>query len=157
MIRTDTTLGQDRRTESNCVCMCTVQRRVIVDNKCEFQHSSSHSDCNSDARLVSKTRKYQQTDISEIRQGDFRSPTQVQHTHKGRHVHISQSVNSLKTRQLCKPILVQPFQRVKSVKCVSFNPSRASKRPTARVRTQPSPEIRAYPSDPSSRCPGLFK
>ena len=40
---------------------------------------------------------------------------------------------------------------------VPFNPSRASKRPTARVRTQPSPEIRAYPADPSSRCRGLFQ
>ena len=38
MIRTVTTLDQDRRTESNCVCMYIVQRRVIDDNKCDFQH-----------------------------------------------------------------------------------------------------------------------
>ena len=31
---------------------------VIVDNRCEFEHSSSHVDCNFDARLVSKSRKY---------------------------------------------------------------------------------------------------
>ena len=48
-------------TESNCVCMCIVHCRVIVDNKCEFQESSSHVDCNFDARLVSKTRKYRST------------------------------------------------------------------------------------------------
>ena len=63
MIRTDTTLDHDRRTEGNCVCFCTVRCRVVVDNTCEFQHSSSHGDCNFDARLVSKTRKYQQTNI----------------------------------------------------------------------------------------------
>ena len=33
--------------------MCTV-RCLIVDNKCEFQHSSSHYDCNFDARLARK-------------------------------------------------------------------------------------------------------
>ena len=80
MTRTDTTLDQDRKTESNCVCMYTVHCPVIVDNKCEFQHSSSHGDCNFDARLVSKTRKYQQTDISEIHQDDLRLPTQVPYT-----------------------------------------------------------------------------
>ena len=37
MIRTDTTLDQDRRTEGNCVCMYAVQCRITVDNKCEFQ------------------------------------------------------------------------------------------------------------------------
>ena len=72
--------------------MYTVQCRVIVDNKCEFQHSSSRGDCNFDARLVSQTRKYQQTNMSEIRQADLRSPTWVPHN-KRRHVHISQSVN----------------------------------------------------------------
>ena len=40
--------------------------RVVVDNKCEFQHSSSHGDCNFDARLVSKTRTDQQTIVSEF-------------------------------------------------------------------------------------------
>ena len=41
--------------------MYTVHCRVSVDNICEFQHSSSHVDCNFDARLVSKTRKYRST------------------------------------------------------------------------------------------------
>ena len=36
-IRTDTTLDQDCGTESDSVCMYTVQCRVIADNKCEFQ------------------------------------------------------------------------------------------------------------------------
>ena len=35
---------------------------VIVDNMCEFQHSSSHVDCNFDARLASKTRKERWTE-----------------------------------------------------------------------------------------------
>ena len=37
MRRTDTTLDQDRRTESNSVCMYTVQWHVAVYDKCEFQ------------------------------------------------------------------------------------------------------------------------
>ena len=41
--------------------MYIVHCRVIVDNMCVFQHSSSHVDCNFDARLVSKTRKYRST------------------------------------------------------------------------------------------------
>ena len=41
--------------------MYIVHCRVIVDNMCEFKHSSSHVDCNFDARLVSKTRKYRST------------------------------------------------------------------------------------------------
>ena len=41
--------------------MYIVHCRVIVDNKCEFQHSSSRVACNFDARLVSKTRKYRST------------------------------------------------------------------------------------------------
>ena len=45
--------------------MCIVHCRVIVDNRCEFQHSSSHVDCNFDARLVSKTRKYRFTKETE--------------------------------------------------------------------------------------------
>ena len=73
--RTETTLDQGRMTESNCVCMYTVQRRVIVDNKCEFQHSSSHG-CTFDARLVSKAPKDHQN-VSEIRLDDLRSPTHV--------------------------------------------------------------------------------
>ena len=66
MTRTDTTLDQDRKTEDNCVCMYIVHCRVIVDNECEFQHSSSNGDCNCDERLVSKTRKNQQTNIREM-------------------------------------------------------------------------------------------
>ena len=38
--------------------MYIVHCRVIVDNRCEFQHSSSHVDCNFDARLVCKTQRY---------------------------------------------------------------------------------------------------
>ena len=37
MTRTDTTFGQDRRTESNCVCMYTAQCRVVVNHTREFQ------------------------------------------------------------------------------------------------------------------------
>ena len=76
-IRTDTTLDQDCGTESNCVSMCTVQCRVIVDNKCEFQHSSSHGDCIFDARLVGQTRKDRQAYVSDICQDDLRSPTRL--------------------------------------------------------------------------------
>ena len=81
MTRTETVIDQDRRTEGNRVCMYTVQCRVIVDNKCEFRHSS-HGDCNFDARLVTKTRKDQQTTVSEIRQDDLRSSTHVQQKKK---------------------------------------------------------------------------
>ena len=138
MTRTDTTLGQDRRTESNCVCMCTVQRRVIVDNKCEFQHSSSHSDCNSDARLVSKTRKYQQTDISEIRQGDFRSPTQVQHTQRKTRSHLAEcefvknssvmqtdSCSTIPARQIGQMRFVQSIQSVEATNCSCTNTAKS--------------------------------
>ena len=38
MIRKDTTLYQDCGTESNCVCIFIVHRRVIVDNRCGFPH-----------------------------------------------------------------------------------------------------------------------
>ena len=69
MTRTESTLDQDRRTESNCVNMYTVQFRVNVDNKCEFRSFSSHDDCTSDARLVSKTRKDRQAFVSEILSG----------------------------------------------------------------------------------------
>ena len=96
MIRTDTALDQDRRTEGNCVCMYTVQCRVIVDNKCEFQHCES------------KTRKYKQANISEVRQDDFRSPTQVQHTIRKTRSHLA-GCESFKTRQFCQPILAQPI------------------------------------------------
>ena len=41
--------------------MYSVHGRVIVDNVHEFQHSNSHVDCNFDARLLSKTRKYRST------------------------------------------------------------------------------------------------
>ena len=37
MTRTDTTIDQDKKTESNCVCMYTVLCRVAVNDKCEFQ------------------------------------------------------------------------------------------------------------------------
>ena len=47
-------------------------------------------------------------------------------------------------RQLGQMRFVQFIQSVEATNCSC-------------VRTQPSPEIRAYPSDPSSRCCGLFK
>ena len=52
MIGKDATLDQDSGTEGNRVCMDIVHCRVIVDNKCEFQHSSSCVICTVDARLV---------------------------------------------------------------------------------------------------------
>ena len=61
MIKADATLDQDWENEGNCVCMYIVHCRVIVDNMCEFQHSSSHVDRNFDARRGSKTRKYRST------------------------------------------------------------------------------------------------
>ena len=115
MTKTDTALDLDRRTEGNCVCMYTVQCRVIVDSK-PFQHSSSHSDCNFAARLVSKWRKDQQTDISEIRQDDHRSPTHVKHKKKRKTRSHLAECDSLKTRQFCEPIPVQPVQCVNLVK-----------------------------------------
>ena len=36
-IRKDKTLDQDRGTESNWVCMYTVQCGASVDNRCEFE------------------------------------------------------------------------------------------------------------------------
>ena len=57
-IRTDTALDQDLCTASNCAGVYSVHGRVIVDNKCGFQHSSSRGDCNFDERFASQTRKY---------------------------------------------------------------------------------------------------
>ena len=56
------------------VCVCT---SCTVNNQCEFEHSSSHGECNFDARLVKNKRK-DHTINSEIRQDDLCSPTQVQ-------------------------------------------------------------------------------
>ena len=53
---------------TNFFCMNTVQCRVIVDNECGFQHSSSYGDYNFGAR-PSKTEKDQQTIVSEISSG----------------------------------------------------------------------------------------
>ena len=64
--RTDTTLDQDCGTETNCVSMYIVQCRAIVDNKCEFQLSSSLDDCTFPARLVNKTQKDEQNNVSDI-------------------------------------------------------------------------------------------
>ena len=66
----------DCGTEGRRVNMYIVQCRVIVDNRCEFQHSSSHGDCNFDARQVRKTRKDQRTNNSETCLDDLRSSTQ---------------------------------------------------------------------------------
>ena len=40
--KTETPLHQDCGTAGNCVCLITVQCRVIVDNKCECQHFHSY-------------------------------------------------------------------------------------------------------------------
>ena len=66
MIRTDTTISRDCGTESNCVSMYTVQSRVIIDKKSDFQHASSHHNSNFNAILMSKTRKDQHTVVSLI-------------------------------------------------------------------------------------------
>ena len=66
--------------------MYTVQRRVLVDSKCEFQQSSSHGDGNFAARLVSKTRNDRHTEIClDI----LRSPIQA-NAKEGRHSDISE-------------------------------------------------------------------
>ena len=52
--------------------MYIVHCRVIIDNMCEFQHCSSHVDCNFDARLVSYTVKYRST---KKKTGKARLPT----------------------------------------------------------------------------------
>ena len=57
-MRTDTSLDQECGTEKACgVSVNTVQCRVIVDNMCESQHSSSHGKCAFDARLGSQTQR----------------------------------------------------------------------------------------------------
>ena len=67
-------------------------------------------------------------------------------------VHILRSVTRSEL-QVCQLIIGKPIQCVKADNWFWSKPSSAS---TACVRTQPSPEIRAYPSDPSSRCRSLF-
>ena len=57
MIRAGTILDQDKWTEDNCGCMYSVHRAMsCVNNRCEFQHSSSHDDCTFDARGGQKKR-----------------------------------------------------------------------------------------------------
>ena len=118
--RADPTLDQDFGTASNSVSMYTVQCRGIVDNKCDFQQSSSHDDCTCDARLVSMTRKDQQAKVSEICQDDLRSQTQVE---KGKTrsdlltSHLAKC-GPIVPLQVCQLILVQPIQ------CVRFHHTR---------------------------------
>ena len=133
MTRTETTFDQDRRTEGNCACMYTVLCRVIVDNKCEFQHSSSHGDCNFDARSL-RAKRGSTNKITFLRfvRMAFGHRLKFHAQKKRTRSHLAEC-ESLKTRQFCQPRLVQPIQCVNSVKCVSFNSSRASKRPTALV------------------------
>ena len=118
MIITETTLDLDTRTEGNCVCMHTVHCHVMVDNKCEFRRASNHGDCNFDAKLLSKTRKCQQPNISEIRQDDLRSPTQVPCTRS----HLAE-YESFKTRQFCQPVLVLPDKSVRQLDQIRFGQS----------------------------------
>ena len=65
-IRTDTTIDQDCGTYTNCFSVYTVQCRAVVDNKCEFQLSSSLDDCTFPVRLVNKTQKDEQKNVSDI-------------------------------------------------------------------------------------------
>ena len=140
MINTNTTIDQDRRTEGNCVCVYTVHCRVIVDNKCGLLlRCSSHGDCNFDARLVINTRKYQQTDISEIRQADLRSPTQVQpHKKKNTRPHLAECesfknssippTDSCSTNPVCQlgqMHFVQSIQSVEATNCSCTNTAKS--------------------------------
>ena len=110
MISTDTTLDQDRKTEGNCVCVYTVQCRVMVGNKNEFQHSS-HDDCNFDARLVTKKAEGP-TIIPEIRLDDLRSPTHAKQKRNTRsHLAKCDSLGTLQVGQLSR---VLPIQCVKA-------------------------------------------
>ena len=113
--------------------MYSVQCRVSDDNKCEFQQSSFHGDCNFDATLVSKNAEVpKKLKFLRCCQDDVRSPTQVRHKKKETRSRLAEC-ESFETRQFCQAILVQLIQCVNSVRCVSFNPSRASKRPAALV------------------------
>ena len=120
-------LTKDCGTESNCVYMYTVQCRVSVDNKCEFQHSSFHDACILNVRRVSKTRNDEQTTVSDIlsrltffhriklkkedtfkARGSIVAPTQWLDRKSSSLPTDSCSTNLL--RQLCHLILVQPSQ-----------------------------------------------
>ena len=152
MTRTDTTLDQDRKTEGNCVCMYSVHCRVIVDNRCEFKQSSSQGDCNFDARLVSKTRKYHKLTLLRFVRMTFVLRLRFR-TKQRRRVHILQSVN--------RSTLVSSANRFSSNQSSSSTRSNASRSNHPERRSdqlqQPSPEVRAYTSDPSSRCGELLK
>ena len=41
-------------TEAGCVCMYIVHCRVIIENRCEFQHSFSHVVCNRSSKNLRK-------------------------------------------------------------------------------------------------------
>ena len=116
----------------------------LSTTRVHFNTPSSRNNCTIDARLVSKTRKYQQTNILRFVRMTFvyrltfhtekkKTRSHTFHTQKKKTRSHLAECESFKTRQSCQPILVQPVQCPISVKCISFNPSRASKRPTALV------------------------
>ena len=88
--------------------MCIVQCRVIVDNKGEFQHSSSRGDCTFDARLASKTLMEEQATVFRCCLDDLRSPTLVEKKK------TRSECCSVVVLKLCQQILVQPIQCVRS-------------------------------------------
>ena len=130
MIRTETFLDQDRRTDGNCVSRYAVECRVIVDNNCEFQHSSSHGDCNFDARLARNTRTHQQTNIYKIRQDftDSGSTQKKEDTFTSRRVWNVQNSSVLQTnpvRQLSQMHFVQSIQSVGATNCSCTNTAKS--------------------------------
>ena len=136
MIRTDITLDQDRRTESNCVCLHIVQCRYIVDNKCEFQHSSFHGDSNGDARLVSKMRKNDTIILSVVRMTFVHRltfNTKIEDTFTSCRVCIDQNSSVLTTdscptnpaRQLGQLHFVQSIQSVEATNCLCTNTAKS--------------------------------
>ena len=101
---------------------CHCRQQVWIVN------SSSHGDCNFDARLVSKTRKDQQTFVLRLRQEHLLS--QKHGKEKRRHVHTLQSV----TRS----------ELFKSANWFLSNQSSASKRPTDSRSIHPMRQLLLY-------------
>ena len=79
-----------------CISMHAMQCRVIVDNKCDFRHSSSRGNCTFHARLVSQARKDKQTTALRFCQEEDRSPKDTVGT-----------CGLIVTLKLCQLILVQ--------------------------------------------------
>ena len=73
--------GEERVEESGGVCCVHRHCRVIVDNTCEFQHSSSHVDCTFNARLVSKSGRIHKNQRRHVCQLILVWTTQCMHKH----------------------------------------------------------------------------